>query len=101
MGQAIKNLKKTPEQQKHYVDEKRRAVEFNIGDEVLLSICNLSPMMRIGGSHKPRALYIEPFKIVKKFTSSYKLELLVQMKIHPIFQVSQLKLYRALEDSRQ
>ena len=51
-------------------------MEFNIGDEVLLSTGDLSHMMTIGGSHKLRYLFFGPFKIVKKFTSSYELELL-------------------------
>ena len=73
------------EHQKHYTDNKRRATEFNIGDEVLLSMKNLSPMMTTSGSHKLGVLYIGPFKIIKKFASSYELQLLMHMKIHPIF----------------
>ena len=76
-------------------------MEFNSGDEVLLFMRNLSPMMMTGGGHKLGALHIGPFKIVKEFTSSYELELPVHMKIHPIFHLSQLKLYRTPEDSRR
>ena len=42
-----------------YVDKKRRDMEFNIGDEVPLSIRNLTPIMTTEGSHKLGALYID------------------------------------------
>ena len=76
-------------------------MEFNIRDEVLLSLRNLTPIMTLGGSHKLGALYIGPFKVIENFTSSYKLELLDHMKTHLIFHVSQLKLHRVPEDSRR
>ena len=49
--------------------------------------------MITGAHHKSRALYIGSFKLVKSFTNSYKIELPKCMKIHPIFDLSQLKLY--------
>ena len=101
VDQAIQNLRNAQEKQKKYADKKRRDVEFNIGDEVLLSTRNLTPMMTTGGSHKLGALYIGPFKVIEKFTSSYRLELPEHMKIHPIFHISQLKLYRVPEESRR
>ena len=64
MDQAIQNLRKAQERQKKYADKKRRDVEFNIGDEVLLSTRNLTPMMTTRGSHKLGALYIGPFKVI-------------------------------------
>ena len=67
----------------------------------LLSTCNLSLMMVIGGSHMLEALHIGPFKPVKTFTSSYELELPMHIKIHLVFHMSQLNLYKALEDSRR
>ena len=76
-------------------------MELNIGDEVLLPTRNLALIKTMGGSHKLGALYIGPFKVIEKFTSSYKLELLDHMKIHPIFHVSQLKLYGVAKDSRR
>ena len=85
---AIQNLRNAQERQKKYADKKRRDMEFNIGDEVLLSTRNLTPIMTTGESHKLGALYIGPFKVIQKFTSSYKLELPGHMKIHPIFHVS-------------
>ena len=46
------------------------------------------------GSKKLGPLYCGPFKILEKYTSAYHLELPQHMQIHPIFHVSQLKLYR-------
>ena len=62
LNQAIENLRNAQECQKHYADKNRRAVEFNIRDELLLSLKNLTHMMTAGGSHKLEALYIGPFK---------------------------------------
>ena len=76
------------EKQKKYEDKKRWDMEFNTGDEVLLSTRNLTPIMITRGSQKLGALYIGPFKVIQKFTSSYKLALPEHMEIHPIFHVS-------------
>ena len=38
LDQVIKNLKHAEERQKHYADKKRRGVDFNIGNEALLSM---------------------------------------------------------------
>ena len=94
LSQTIQNLRKSQDRQKYCAGKKRRAVEFNIGDEALIPTRNLSPIMIIGGNHKLGPLHIGSFKIVKMFTSSYELELPVHMKIHPIFHASQLMLYK-------
>ncbi len=46
-----------------------------------------------GLSHKFLGPYASPFKVLeKKFFDTYKLELLENLKVHPIFHVSLLKL---------
>jgi hypothetical protein len=46
-----------------------------------------------GFSHKFLGPYVGPFKMLeKKFPDNYKLELLENLKIHPIFHVSLLKM---------
>ena len=41
MAQAMENLKRAQEKQKRYANKRRRELELNIGDEVLLSTRNL------------------------------------------------------------
>ena len=70
-------------------------MEFQVRDEVLLST-KMLPMRVVagGGFQKLRPLYCGPFRILEKYTSAYRLELPQHMQIHPVFHVSQLKLYR-------
>ena len=41
MDQVVENLNRAQEKQKRYADKRRRELELNIGDEVLLSTRNL------------------------------------------------------------
>ena len=75
-------------------------MEFEVGDEVLLSTKNLTPVLKNDGSNKLGPLYVGPFKVLEKLTGSYKLQLPQHMKIHPIFHVSQLRLYRVPKAKR-
>ena len=70
-----------------------------MGDEVLLSTKNFSMQVAAGGSHKLGPLYCGPFTVLEKLTSAYKLDLPPHMRIHPVFHVSQLKLYGKPEDT--
>jgi len=46
-----------------------------------------------GLSHKFLGPYVGPFKVLEnKFLDTYKLELVENLKVHPIFHVSLLKL---------
>ena len=94
VAQAISNLKRAQDKQKDYADRRRREVEFQVGDQVLLSTRNLPVQVAAGGSRKLGPLYCGPFTVLEKYTAAYKLKLPPHMKIHPIFHVSQLKLYR-------
>ena len=46
-------------------------------------------------------LYCGPFRGLEKLTEAYRLELPPHMQIHPVFHVSQLKLYRKVESEEQ
>ena len=50
-------------------------MEFQVGDEVLLSTRTLPIKVTVGGSKKLGPLYCGPFKILEKYTSAYHLEL--------------------------
>ena len=97
--QAVEQLKKAQEQQKKYADRRRRDVEFQVGDEVLLSTKTLPVVVAAGGSPKLGPLYCGPFAVLEKQRTAYKLDLPPHMKVHPVFHVSQLKLYRRPADA--
>ena len=77
-------------------------MEFQVGDEVLLSTKNLQQfVVTVGGTSKLGPLYCGSFRVLEKMTAAYRLDLPPHMKIHPIFHPSQLKLYRKIRRSEQ
>ena len=96
---AVEQLRRAQEQQKKYADKRRRDVEFQVGDEVLLSTKTLPVVVAAGGSSKLGPLYCGPFVVLERHRTSYKLELPPHMKVHPVFHISQLKLYRRPSDA--
>ena len=96
---ALQNLKRAQEKQKKYADKKRRELELHVGDEVLLSTKNLPVVIVARENHKLGPLYCGPFTVLEKVTAAYKLDLPPHMKVHPVFHVSQLKLYRKQKDT--
>jgi len=66
-------------------------VKFEEGNEVWLNIKKFQLLE--GLNHKFLGPYMGPFKVLeKKFPNTYKLELSENLKVHPIFHVSLLKL---------
>jgi hypothetical protein len=87
------NLCVAQSRQKSYVDYRRRALSFEVGDFVYHKV---SPMRglrhcKVRGKHTPR--FIGPFKILEKRGEvAYQLELSPQLSdVHDDFHVSQLK----------
>jgi hypothetical protein len=88
---AKANLEKAHKWYKDFVDKSRQEVKFQEGDEVWLNIKNFRSLE--GLSHKFLGPYAGPFKVLeKKFSDTYKLELAKNLKVHPTFHVSFLKL---------
>ena len=75
LAQALENLNRAQEKQKKYADRKRRELELQVGDEVLLSTRNLPVQVAAGGSRKQGPLYCGPFPVLEKLTSAYRLDL--------------------------
>ena len=94
MTHAMDNLRWAQERQKQYADKRRRDVEFQVGDEVFLATKTLPVVVAAGSSSKLGPLYCGSFEVVEKYRTAYKLNLPPHMKMHPVFHVSQLKLYR-------
>ena len=81
--------------QKKYADERRREVQYEVGDSVYLSTRNLKPY---GG--KLVAKWVGPYVVTEVRSSklSVKLDLRGELgKTNPVFHVSQLKPYEVSE----
>ena len=65
---------------------------------MLLSTKTFPVKVATGGSKKLGPLCCGPFTVLEKYTAAYKLHLPPHMRIHPVFHVPQLKLYRKLAD---
>ncbi len=84
------NLENAHKRYKDFVDKSWREVNFEEGDEVWLNIKNFQ--LPEGLSHKFLGPYMGPFKVLEKeFPNIYKLELLENLRVHPMFHVSLLK----------
>ena len=81
---------------KKFADNKRQALEFVVGDKVMLKLPHkVLRKFRMGVIHKglmPK--YNGTFEVVKRVGSiAYRLKLPERLKVHPTFHVSLLKPY--------
>lgn len=84
---------------KKWADSKRRHLEFNVGDMVLVKIFPSQPKSTRPLYKSLIQKYEGPFPIIKSVGNvSYKLELPFWLKLHPVFHVSCLKPYH--EDTK-
>ncbi|EOY03078.1 Retrotransposon protein, putative [Theobroma cacao] len=81
--------------QKSYVDNRRRDLEFQVGDHVFLKVSPTKGVMRFGKKGKLSPRYIGPFEILERVGEvAYRLALPPDLSnIHPVFQVSMLRKY--------
>ncbi|GKC95279.1 putative nucleotidyltransferase, ribonuclease H [Tanacetum coccineum] len=79
--------------QKSYADRRRKPLEFQVGDKVMLKVSSWKGVLRFGKRGKPNPRYIRPFKVLAKVrTVAYRLELLDQIsRIHSAFHISNMK----------
>ncbi|GJU07977.1 hypothetical protein Tco_1124407 [Tanacetum coccineum] len=81
------------DRQMSYADFKRKPMEFQVGDRVMLKVSPWKGVVRFGKQGKLNPRYVGPFKVLEKVGSvAYKLELLQELSIvHNTFHVSNLK----------
>ncbi|GKE39112.1 putative reverse transcriptase domain-containing protein, partial [Tanacetum coccineum] len=81
------------DRQKSYADVRRKPLEFQVGDKVMLKVSPWKGVIRFGKRGKLNPRYIGPFKIIAKVgTVAYLLELPKQLsRVHSMFHVSKLK----------
>lgn len=98
--QIRERLKVAQDRQKSYADKRRKPIEFQIGDKVLLKVSPWKRVLRFGKKGKLRPRYIGPYKITEKIGAvAYQLELPEELKgIHNTFHVSNLKKCLVKED---
>ena len=72
---------------------------MQVGDEVLLSTRNLLVQVVAGFSRKLGPLYYGPFIVLEKLSLAYRLDLPQHIRVHSVFYVSLLKLYKKPEDT--
>ncbi|GJZ06724.1 putative reverse transcriptase domain-containing protein, partial [Tanacetum coccineum] len=86
--------------QKSYADVRRKPLEFEVGDKVMLKVSSWKGVVRFGKRRKLSPRYIGPFKILSRVDPvAYKLELPRELQgIHNTFHVSNLKKCLSDED---
>nr|GEZ96082.1 putative reverse transcriptase domain-containing protein [Tanacetum cinerariifolium] len=91
--QIKQRLQAARNRQKSYADVRRKPLEFQVGDKVMLKVSPWKGVVRFGKRGKLNPRYIGPFKVLAKVaTIAYRLELPQQLsKVHSTFHVSNLK----------
>ncbi|KAI3667562.1 hypothetical protein L6452_42628 [Arctium lappa] len=86
-------LKAARDRQKSYADNRRKPLEFQSGDKVLLKVSPWKGLVRFGKRGKLSPRYIGPFEILERIGPiAYKLKLPQELSaIHDTFHVSNLK----------
>ena len=81
--------------QKSYADERRRPLEFEVGDHVFLKVMPKRGVVRFGKRGKLSPRFIGPFEILERIgTVVYRLALSPSMSgVHEVFHISMLRKY--------
>ncbi|GJR23701.1 putative reverse transcriptase domain-containing protein [Tanacetum coccineum] len=91
--QIKQRIQAARDHQKSYADVRRKPLEFQVGDRVMLKVSPWKGVVRFGKRGKLNLRYIGPFKVLAKVgTVAYRLKLPQQLsRVHSTFHVSNLK----------
>ncbi|GJR87605.1 putative reverse transcriptase domain-containing protein [Tanacetum coccineum] len=91
--QIKQRMQAARDRQKSYADLKRKPMEFQVGDRVMLKVSPWKGVVRFGKRGKLNPRYVGPFKVLERIGSvAYKLELPQELsRVHNTFHVSNLK----------
>ncbi|XP_015068706.1 uncharacterized protein LOC107013265 [Solanum pennellii] len=86
-------LKMAQSRQKSYADNRKRDLEFMVGDLVYLKISFMKRVMRFGRKGKLSPQYVGPYEVVKRVANvAYELKSPIELApVHPVFHVSMHK----------
>ncbi|GJY99318.1 putative reverse transcriptase domain-containing protein [Tanacetum coccineum] len=90
--QIKQRIQTARDRQKSYADLKRKPMEFQVGDKVMLKVSPWKGVIHFGKRGKLNPRYVGPFKVLKKVGAvAYKLELPQELsRVHNTFHVSNL-----------
>ena len=88
-------IKTAQDRQKSYVDNRRKDLEFEVGDMVFLKVTPWKRVIRFGKRGKLSPRYIGPYPIIERIGPvAYKLNLPDELsRIHNVFHMSMLRKY--------
>ncbi|GJW82976.1 putative reverse transcriptase domain-containing protein [Tanacetum coccineum] len=91
--QIKQRMQAAHDRQKSYADLKRKPMEFQVGDRVMLKVSPWKGVVHFGKWGKLNPRYVGPFKVLEKVRSvAYKLDLPQELsRVHNTFHVSNLK----------
>ncbi|GJZ48699.1 hypothetical protein Tco_0602531 [Tanacetum coccineum] len=77
----------TRDRQKSYADLKRKLIDFQVSDKVMLKVSPWKGVVRFGKRGKLNPMYVGPFKVLENVRSvAYKLELPEELnRVHNTF----------------
>ena len=99
--QIRNHLQTARDRQKSYADKRRKPLEFQVGDRVMLKVYPWKGVIHFGKCGKLNPRYIGPFTILDRIGPvAYQLELPQELRnVHDVFHVSNLK--KCLSDETQ
>ncbi|GJZ28260.1 putative reverse transcriptase domain-containing protein [Tanacetum coccineum] len=91
--QIKQRIQAARDRQKSYADLKRKSMEFQVEDKVMLKVSPCKGVVRFSKRGKLNPRYVGPFKVLEKVGSvAYKLKLPQELsRVHNTFHVSNLK----------
>nr|GEU43317.1 putative reverse transcriptase domain-containing protein [Tanacetum cinerariifolium] len=91
--QIKQRMQAARDRQKSYVDLKRKPMEFQVRDKVMLKVSPWKGVVRFGKRGKLNPMYVGPFKVLERVGDvAYKLNLPKELsRVHNTFHVSNMK----------